>query len=229
VVFSVICISHTDGSGGDVAGRIVAERLAWRYVDEELISEAARIARVDPSRIAATEKTPRRTVTRRVLEFLGSAQRGARGQRPSAADVAGTSVSDEELRNSVRAAIEAIATGGRAVIVAHAASMALGARADVLRVLVTAPNGIRGKRIARSRTMPMVEAATVITSGDKARREYLRAFYDVDDEQPTHYDLVISTETLTPEQTASLVLFAARGMPEPAEPRWAMLKRWSGR
>ena len=43
-----------------------------------------------------------------------------------------------ELRELIRSAIEEIADAGQVVIVAHAASHALAARSDVLRVLVTA-------------------------------------------------------------------------------------------
>src|SRR5438876_727993 len=37
----VLAISHTDGAGGDSIGRIVSDRLGFRYLDEEIIKIAA--------------------------------------------------------------------------------------------------------------------------------------------------------------------------------------------
>ena len=42
-------------------------------------------------------------------------------------------------------------------------------------------------------------------SSDVARRDYLRRFYDIGDELPTHYDLVVNTDVLTVEKAAGLV------------------------
>ncbi len=46
---------------------------------------------------------------------------------------------------------------------------------------------------------------------DANRRDYLKRFYDVAEERPTDYDVVINTDVLSPEQTADLVSRAASG------------------
>jgi hypothetical protein len=46
-------------------------------------------------------------------------------------------------------------------------------------------------------------------NGDAAPRAYLRRFYSVREELPTHYDLVVNTDTFTVEQAAGLVVQAA--------------------
>ena len=38
---SVICISRTAVAGGETVGRVVAERLGFRYLDDEVIQLAA--------------------------------------------------------------------------------------------------------------------------------------------------------------------------------------------
>ena len=40
------------------------------------------------------------------------------------------------------------------------------------------------------------------------RRDYLKRFYELDEELPTHYDLVVNTDVLTLEQAAGLVVHA---------------------
>ena len=57
--------------------------------------------------------------------------------------------------------------------------------------------------------MKEAEAAAVAQS-DRNRRDYLRGFYAVREELPTHYDLVINTDGLTPEEAGEIVGFAAR-------------------
>jgi cytidylate kinase len=46
---------------------------------------------------------------------------------------------------------------------------------------------------------------------DGARRDFLRRFYDIEDELPTHYDLVVNTDVLSVEEAARLVVQAASG------------------
>ena len=46
---------------------------------------------------------------------------------------------------------------------------------------------------------------------DAARRDYLRRFYDIDEELPTQYDVVVNTDVLSLEQAARLVVQAASG------------------
>lgn len=38
---NVICISRTIGAAGEQLGQVVAEKLAFRYVDEEIVTGAA--------------------------------------------------------------------------------------------------------------------------------------------------------------------------------------------
>ena len=44
---------------------------------------------------------------------------------------------------------------------------------------------------------------------DAGLRDYLKRFYNVDQELPTHYDLVVNTDVLSIEQAANLVTKAA--------------------
>ena len=103
---------------------------------------------------------------------------------------------DEEI--VVRAATQADV---EPAIVAHAAAQALGPRAGVLRVLVTASPQTRERRVAAARRLSERDAANVIERSDGERRDYFRRFHNVDDEQPTDYDLVINTDLLSVEQT----------------------------
>jgi cytidylate kinase len=206
-VRNVVCISHATGSGGSEVGRLVAERLGYRYVDEDIVVQAAVKGGVDLDILADEER--RKSFLARVLDEL------SRGATAEAWVVLGpmppaeTGASNDELRGLIRDAIEETAAEGNAVIVAHAASHAIGGREEVLRVLVTASKETRTARIRRSEELDEPAASRAVKQGDAARADYLRRFYEVDQERPTQYDLVLNTDQLSVEQAAELVSAAA--------------------
>jgi cytidylate kinase len=204
----VICISHETGAGGNEVGRLVAEQLGFRYVDEELVARAAAKGGVEAGDIADEER--RRSRLARILDemALGSgAEAWAMGG--FVPPVAGAVPTSDELRGFVREAIEETAAQGNAVIVAHAASHAIGPREDALRVLITASPQTRASRLAETEGLDASGAARAVKDADAARADYLRRFHDVRDELPTHYDLVLNTDMLPLERVASLISSAA--------------------
>ena len=210
----VVCISRADAAAGEDVGRLVAERLSFRYVDEEVIERAARLARVDPKLVAKVEE--RQPLLRALLEKVAAA-----GELVGPATMAmgvpmyaslphePLRATPEDLRALIQAAITEIAREGNAVIVAHAASMALAMRGDVLRVSVTASADTRARRLGAARQITEEEATSAIATSDRNRRDYFRRFYEIDEELPTHYDLVVNTDVLTAGQAAEVIVCAA--------------------
>ena len=205
---SVVCVSHATGAGGNEVGRLVAERLGFRYVDEDLVSQAALRAGVDASEIADEER--RKSWLARVLDDLavgGGEAWAMTGLGPYGA--VGVATTSDELRAYIREAIEETAGHGKAVIVAHAASHALAGRQETLRVLVTASPATRAGRVAEAEGLDETRAARTIKDADAGRADYLRRFHGVEQELPTQYDLVLNTDQLSPEQAAALISEAA--------------------
>jgi cytidylate kinase len=205
---SVVCVSHATGAGGNEVGRLVAERLGFRYVDEDLVSQAALRAGVDASEIADEER--RKSWLGRVLDDLavgGGEAWAMTGLGPYGA--VGVATTSDELRAYIREAIEETAGHGKAVIVAHAASHALAGRQETLRVLVTASPATRAGRVAEAEGLDETRAARAIKDADAGRADYLRRFHAVEQELPTQYDLVLNTDQLSPEQAAALISEAA--------------------
>jgi len=122
----------------------------------------------------------------------------------------GYKATPDDLRALIRAAIQEVAQEGRAVIVAHAASMALSGVDGVLRVLVTASAKARAQRIAADQALTASAAAAAIAASDRERSDYLLRFYKIKEELPTHYDLVINTDRLTAGQVTDIIAAAAQ-------------------
>ena len=210
---SVVCISRTLAAGGETIGKMVAEKLGFRYVDEEVLRLASEKAQVDLKLVV--EEEHRKSILDRLLDSLAT-----RPTVDSYLPVGGEGVYymleaapvvaplHDDLRALIREAIAEIAAKGNAVIVAHAASMALAGDPRVLRVLVTASAHTRAVRLSSIRSEK--EALDAVHESDRDRRDYLKRFYDVKEEQPTHYDIVLNTDALTPAQTVDVIVTAAR-------------------
>jgi cytidylate kinase len=208
VTCTAVCISHAAGAGGEEVGRLVAERLGFLYVDEEIVARAAARGGLQSAEVASEER--RKSLAARVLEAI--AQGGdAWAMGGSVPLGAGEELSSDDIRVLIRETIEQTAARGNAVIVAHAASHAVRPGPTVLRVLVTASPDTRATRMADSEGLDQARAARAIKDSDAGRADYLKRFYEVGEELPTHYDLVFNTDTLSVEQAAELVSRAASG------------------
>ena len=207
----MVCISFSDGSGGEDVARLVAQELEFRLVNEEIVLRAAEHAGLDADIVADVER--RKTLLQRIVRQLNSVDAGAAaiGFVPASGQVLGVGVdaNPDDLRDLVKAAIEATADDGNVVIAAHAASVALGRRA--VRAFVTASTETRVRRLAESAGLAQREAERLVANGDAGRRDYFKRFYAERDELPTFYDLVVNTDRIGGDDAAGLIVTAARG------------------
>jgi cytidylate kinase len=196
---SVICISHATGAGGEEVARLVAKRLRLRYLDEELVGRAAALGSVSPEALLDAER--RKPALAALFGHLRTAALSSEGEPP---------VGDQsELHRAlIRNTIHATADEGNAVIVSHGASITLGPRSDILRVLVTASPETRTARVAEGGA-DLRTARQLIRKSDAGRAVYLKSFHGVSRERPTHYDVVVNTDNITPEEAAEFVIGAA--------------------
>ena len=204
---TVVCISHAAGAGGEEVGRLVAERLGFLYVNEEIVARAAAKGGVDAADVADEER--RKSLAARALNAI--AQGGGEAWTLGAVGPLSSreELDSDDIRSLIRETIEQTAGRGKAVIVAHAASYAIGHGDGVLRVLVTASPETRTTRVAEAEGLDQAGAARALKESDAGRADYLKRFYDVREESPTHYDLVLNTDGLSVEQAADLISQAA--------------------
>jgi cytidylate kinase len=187
---AIITISHEMGAGGPEIGMALARRLGYRYVDQELISEAARryglleekLAHLDESKPSLFERFD--TETRRYITVI-------------------------------QTALLEFAEDDRVVLMGRGGQWLLRGIPHVLRVRVMAPFEIRVKRVTRKMAEQMGEAAQSRTVAEMVRKDdveksgRMRYLYEADLADPTLYDLVVNTERLSTEATAELIAGAA--------------------
>lgn len=205
---SVVAISRVTAAGGEDVGQSVADALGYRYVDQEIIVGAAEKAGVEAEEVDRAEHSS--SLIERLMESLAMAPMNPVTE-------AGTSLVSAPsgfliYQRLIKQVIAEIAAQGRAVIVAHAASIPLAGMQGLLRVHVTAPVEARVARLLHHPSMKPGKAKNLIRSSDRERAEYLKRFYGIKREEPELYDLVINTEVIDPERAAQLVVAAARAL-----------------
>jgi cytidylate kinase len=207
VTRTVVCISHSSGAGGEEVGRLVAERLGFLCVDEEIVARAAVKGGIDAAEVADEER--RKSLAVRVLNAMARGGGDAWAFGGSVPLRSGEELNNDDIQALIRETIEQTAARGNAVIVAHAASHAISPGPAVLRVLVTASPHTRAARVSDAEGLDQADTARALKDSDAGRADYLKRFYDVGEELPTHYDLVFNTDSLSIERVAELVAEAA--------------------
>src|SRR5438093_1998333 len=202
---SVICISRTTGASGEEVAHQVAEGLGFRYVDDEIIIEAAQRAGVSQSAMVEAEQSP--SLINRILEAMATVPAMSAGGGGYVVPIRTDGMDVSQLIESV---IRRTAQQGKVVIVAHGASIPLAGTAGVLRVLVTASPDVRAHRLAGEGSMDDRAAKKAVETSDRERGKYFERFYNVRHELPTHYDLTVNTDAVEPSQAAQVILQAAR-------------------
>jgi cytidylate kinase len=206
MAYSVVCISATDGAGAEEIGSLVANRLGFRLVGEQVVMRAAEAAGVEPHVVAGVEQRER--LVARLLKELPAAG-GGYALMAAMPPLEAAGRGDDDLRDLIRRTIEEVADQGDAVILAHAASLALNGKPQALRVFITASPETRATRLAEAHACDAKEARKLVSRGDAERADYRKRFYGAPSEGPSDYDLILNTDRLTAERAAELIARAA--------------------
>jgi len=178
------------GAGGPEIGMAVAQRLGYRYADQEVISEAARryglleekLTHLDESKPSLFERLD--TETHRYITVIQ------------------TTLLEFAERDNV-------------VLMGRSGQWLLRWIPHVLRIRVKAPFELRVRRALKKLAGQMGEVVNPRTVTDMVRRDdaekssRFRYFYMMDINDPSLYELVLNAERLSTEAAAELIAVAA--------------------
>lgn len=196
----VITISHRYGCGAASLARVAAERLGFEFVDEQLPVVVASRLRTTTEAVEAAEDMDL-TMSERML-------RGLELGTPEVRAEPGPSF-DEQCLREVQEAVREYAAHDNVVIIGRGAHAILGRGPNILRVFMTAPREWRIQRVMHAGAYNEKRAAEELDRVDRARREYLRAYYDIEWGDPDTYDLVLDTSTFDSEVAVQIIVDAA--------------------
>lgn len=195
----VITISNRYGCGAIAIAHLVAGRLGYLYVDDQLPVVVAKRLMTSANAVESAESAGK-TMRERMLRALES---GTPELRPQL----GVSF-DEEVIGEVQEAVRDFAAHGNVVIVGRGANAILGRRPDLLRVFLHAPRDWRIHHIMEGHGVDEKTAAAEVDRIDRARTEYMRSYYNMTWAAPENYDLCIDTSAFGPEGSAGIILRA---------------------
>ena len=184
---AIVTVSHEMGSGGPEIGAVLAERLGYRYVDQDMISQAARQYGVGEEKLTQVDETKPSFVER----------------------------FDVETRRYItvlQSALLDVAEQDNAVLMGRGGQVLLRGIPHVLRVRVMAPFDLRVKRVIKKMAGQMGETVDVRTASEMIRRNdhekfgRMRYLYDVDWSDPALYDLVVNTEKTSNDAGVELIV-----------------------
>lgn len=183
---SIVAISQALGGLGDDIGREVGRLLSYEFVDREIILQAAeRFGQGVRDLERLTEEKP--TLWERFAET--------------------------QLRyvTCIEAVIWEMAARDKVVLVGRGAPFVLRKVRHALRVWVSAPERLRGERVAQqSGDLTGEVAVGRVRQSDQERAARVRFLYHVDWDDPLMYDLALNTERLGANEGARVIQEALR-------------------
>jgi cytidylate kinase len=180
---AVVTISSEIGSGASDLGQALAQRLAYRFVDREVISEAARRYGLAEAKLAGLDE-----------------------RKPSLFQRF-----DTETRRYVvgtQAALCSFALEDDVVLMGRGGQWLLRGIPHVLRVRVTAPFEVRVQRLTEQGRQSLRTVTELVRQDDAGRAGRTRYLYGIEIDNPTLYDVIINTATLSIETAVDLVATA---------------------
>jgi cytidylate kinase len=184
----LITFQRQHGSRGAVVARLVAERLGYTCWDRELVAAIAVHLQVD-----ASELTPLDEHRRETGEALAA--------------TAASRVGHADYVRGLQAVAQTLTRRGSAVVVGRGVGFLLGAD-DCLRVRVVAPLEQRVAGLAGRSQLSLETARATIEYVERDRQAFIREQHGCDVEDPTSYDLVVSTGTMAVETAADVIVAA---------------------
>jgi cytidylate kinase len=169
---AVITISRQFGAGGWVLGKRLAKRLGYRYVDENMIQEVARIGKISSGRVRVFEKSG----TSRLLKFL---------DKMIVADYVDRFVSDKHGRLDERGYVEMVRSifneiyeKGDVIIIGRGGQYILKGYPNTYHILLVGDLESRTRFIMEAHQLTENKAKTMMKQKEQERDRVLRLFSD---------------------------------------------------
>ncbi len=187
-----VALSRWPGAGAVEVGTAVANALNFGFFDIEIVDRISRESGIRRELVADLDEHVRTTIERYVVETMR-----------------GRAFAESAYLDSLVRTLSTLGERGLAVILGRGSPYVLDP-SRTLRVLLVAPRALRAERIAKREDLSEAEASRRLDREDATRREFLTHHFGVDPDDPTHYDVVVNTGTLSLSAAADLIVGLVR-------------------
>ncbi|OQY07064.1 MAG: cytidylate kinase [Desulfobacteraceae bacterium 4572_123] len=196
---SIITISRQFGAGGITLGSMLAKKLGYTFIDNEIIQMVAKKAKVSTNWVESIEKEAggkllkfiSSIVSKKLIDQVLNDQRGY--------------IDEEIYVDLLYKIIAQIADEGDAVILGRGGQYILKDREDVFHVLLIADKADRIKFMEEHYELSPAQALQAVTREDKRRINLYRKFGKQSYDQSDHYHIVLNTSRLKLDDAARII------------------------
>ncbi|MEW5763349.1 MAG: AAA family ATPase [Acidobacteriota bacterium] len=212
--YLVVTLARQMGAGGSFVGRRLAMRLGCRYLDREILLEAARRLKRDPEALECFDERHLTFWERTRMAYAFGTPESPYAPPPVTLD-------DMNLFDTEREIMREAAARGPVVIVGRAGFAVLKGQPGLLTVFLHAPLAHRIRRIQKIYHLASAdEARDLILQSDRDRERFIRAAAGLPWLDLTQYHLSLDTGRLGTGAAIEIVYQAAmevaRGLAPPA-------------
>ena len=187
---TVITISRQFGAGGRTLGEKLCERFGFHLVDEYVIDELARKAKVKGDWLTAMEKEASSTILGFISEILSS---GILYKGPAAP---GEGFERKKYMAFLDKVMTSMANEGGYVLLGRGAQLVLKNHPKVFHVLLVADYEDRIKFMGERYSLPGPEAEKIIKEKEKQRTAVATNIFGANIDDPKLYHIVLNTGRL---------------------------------
>lgn len=188
----IVTVSREFGSLGAKIGSLAAQRLGFTFWDQELVATIAEQTGAQEALLQSVDETARN----RIEDFVEGL-------------VFGTSGAEADYVRQVARVVQTLDRKGGAVVVGRGGQFIVDAE-RALRLRVVCPHQVRVAGYAEREELTEREAEQAVDSVERDRRTFIRQHYDRDITDPSNYDLVLNSATLSESAAADVVIAAYR-------------------
>jgi cytidylate kinase len=196
-----ITISRQMGSGGAYIGYLAAKELGFKYVDREILRQAAEHFGTEVRMLEDLDERSSGLI-QTIIKGFSSGAPNSGFLRPLRQPVY-----DSDLFTLECKIIQEIADQYNAVIIGRGGFYALRARPGVIRVFIHAPLEFRVKRVMQVQNITDIRAArNKVKDSDRNRTKYIRDMTGVDWTDSHNYHLCIDSNFIGFPESAKMIV-----------------------
>lgn len=194
----IITIGRQLGSGGRLIGKLLAEKLDYKFYDKDIIAEIAKENGLNAAIFDGIDEKP----TNSFLYALVMGVQSGKGLYYQYNDV----LNGDNIFRIQADIIKGLAKDSNCVIVGRCADYILRNNDDLTKIFLYADKSFRIKTLIERNGVSEKEAGSAISKADKRRANFYNFYTNQSWGHVENYDLALNTATLSRENAVELIL-----------------------